>query len=318
MKKLSLSLSVISCALLTLSVNAANSATKNSNDNKDMHDMHMQLNIMNDIIRTSTAGSNNESNAKVNNVSSLYLYGQGVVFTINTNSNANRWGNYNLNFAMPPIPPVAPISSTSEVPFGEQEFFERNIEETVEHALALASSSFEHALESSNESRENYRELREEQRDLAYEMRDIEREARDLEYQSRRADKEVKEKLSKALAKIEKKKAEIKKEKASIEKQVAKVKAKQKSKIDTQEKQRVTYYKGLTMSLAQTLCVYGNGLKALPKDEHVSLILKSGGSKEGRRYKDQIYVFNKKNISACSIDKIDAEKLISTAKAYQF
>ncbi len=64
--------------------------------------------------------------------------------------------------------------------------------------------------------------------------------------------------------------------------------------------------------------MYGNGLKALPKNEHVSFILKSGGDKDSRRYKDKIYVFSKKDISACSADKLSVDKLISQANNYQF
>ncbi|MGB0938965.1 MAG: hypothetical protein ACPGTQ_16040, partial [Colwellia sp.] len=68
----------------------------------------------------------------------------------------------------------------------------------------------------------------------------------------------------------------------------------------------------------ETICTYGNGLRALSKDEYVSLILKSGGNKVGRGYQDQIYVFKKSDINACSIDKMDAKTLLTKAKTYQF
>jgi len=219
---------------------------------------------------------------------------------------------------MPPLPSIAPIAPVSKMPPRERDQFERNIEETVENAMALASSKYEFAMEHANEDRERYRNLRDEQRELKYEQRELERLARDLEYQSKRADADAKKELETELKSLEKKKAEFEKNRIAIEKQVAQVRTEQQKQIATQEKQRVTYYQGLTTSLAETLCLYGNGLKALPKDERVSLILKSGGDKEGRRYKDQIYVFNKKDISACSADKINVEKLLAKAKKYQF
>lgn len=309
MRKLPLALSTISCALISLGVNAA------ENIDKNMSNMHKQLNIMSDIITSSTASEDDDSQGRVNNVSNLYLYGQGVVFTISTNSYSNRWGNFNVNFSMPTIAPIAPVS---RMPPKERVQFERNIEETVENAMAIASSNFEFAMENANEDREKYRDLRDEQRDLEYEIRELAREARDLEYQTKRANAETKKELATELKKLEQKKVEFEKNRQLVEKEVAKVRAEQKKQIVAQEKQRVNYYQGLTTSLAETLCLYGNGLKALPKNEHVSLILKAGGDKEGRRYKDQIYVFNKKDISACSIDKINVTQLVSKAKSYQF
>ena len=283
-----------------------------------MKDMHKQLNIMSNIITSATSSKRNESEGEVNNVSSLYLYGQGVVFTISTNAFSNRWGNFGFNFSMPALPPIAPIAPVSKMPPRERDQFERNIEETVENAMELASSKYEFAMEHANEDRERYRDLRDEQRDLKYQQRELERLARDLEYQSKRADADAQKELKEELQSLEKKKLEFEKSRKTIEKQVAKVRAEQQKQIADQEKKRVSYYQGLTTSLAETLCLYGNGLRALPKEERVSLILKSGGVKEGRRYKDQIYVFNKKDISACSIDKINVEKLLAKAKKYQF
>ncbi|MCJ8319786.1 MAG: hypothetical protein MJK12_09130 [Colwellia sp.] len=312
MRKLPLALSTISCALIALGVNAAEDI------NKDMMNMHKQLNIMSNIITSATSNGSSDSKAEVNNVSNLYLYGQGVVFTISTNSFSNRWGNFGFNFSMPPLPPIAPLAPVSKMPPRDRNQFERNLEETVENAMALASSKYEFAMEHANEDRERYRDLRDEQRELKYEQRELERLARDLQYQSSRADAEAKKELEVELKSLENKKMQFEKDKQNIEKQVARVRAEQQKQIATQEKQRVTYYQHLTTSLAETLCLYGNGLKALPKDERVSLILKSGGDKEGRRYKDQIYVFNKKDISACSADKINVEKLLAKAKKYQF
>ena len=46
--------------------------------------------------------------------------------------------------------------------------------------------------------------------------------------------------------------------------------------------------------------------------------LKSAGDKMGRRYKDSILVFSKKDISDCSADKITVSKLTAKSQNYQF
>ena len=66
------------------------------------------------------------------------------------------------------------------------------------------------------------------------------------------------------------------------------------------------------------MCLYGNGLKALPKNEHVSVILQAAGEKSAGRYKDSILVFSKEDITSCSADKITAVSLMNKGKAYQF
>jgi len=93
---------------------------------------------------------------------------------------------------------------------------------------------------------------------------------------------------------------------------------KQKVAKQKQQAQRSEFYLELSNAMAETLCLYGNGLKALPKNEKVTVILKAGGDKEGRRYKDQIFVYNKKDISACSSDKISVAKLLEKGQGYQF
>ncbi len=85
-----------------------------------------------------------------------------------------------------------------------------------------------------------------------------------------------------------------------------------------QAKERKEYYSMLSGALVETLYLYGNGLKSIPKNEHVTLIVKSAGDKLGRSYKDKIFVFTKKDISDCSSDKIDTKKLLAKAEKYQF
>lgn len=313
MNKLSAIISFALCTFTTTSIFAADASNYNA--------MHKQLDIMSNIIKSSVSVQEARKGSRITGIESTYLKGQGVVFTINSSSVNNQWGNFNFNFAMPdfPVPPVVPAAPVvSHRNSHENKEYESQINESVARSIEEAANAYEHAVESFEHHREGYRELREEQRDLSYELRDVAREKRDLEYQLRRADDEDKKQL-----KIELKELAKKSEKLAVSQKAFKVKSeelqkKQKAQKLEREKARSVYYQGLKASLTETLCLYGNGLKSLPKNEHVSVILKSAGEKVGRRYKDSILVFSKKDISDCSADKITVDKLAKKSQNYQF
>lgn len=310
MKKLSI---LIPCTLFALTATASLAV-----DNNQYAGMHKQLDIMSNIIKSSVSTQESRKGSRITGIESTYLKGQGIVFTINSSSGNNRWGNFNFNFAMPDIPvaPIAPIvpsrSSNDEIEFESQ------INESVARTMEEASEAYEHAMTSFEHNREGYRELREEQRDLSYELRDVAREKRDIEYKLRRSDDENKKELKSELAALNKKAAKLALDEKEFKLKSDKLQKKQQAQKVEQEKARGVYYQGLKTSLTETLCLYGNGLKALPKNEHVSVILKSAGEKDGRRYKDSILVFTKNDISDCSSDKITVSKLTKKSKNYQF
>jgi len=310
MKKL---MTIFPCALLALSVSAANTTQKN------YVSMQKQLNIMSDIMKSSVGGQNGRKNSKISNIQSTYLEGQGVVFTISSGSRTNHWGNFNFNFTMPEVPvmPAAPVPPVGERDDGES-YFSQDVNERVSNAFELANRGYERAMQSMEKSIDVYRDLKNEQRDLRNEVRDLQREKRDVEYQIRRADDNSKAEFSKQMAKLNGKLAKIEKARDKLNQKSEQLRSKQELQLKKQENERKIFYKDLNHSLAETLCLYGNGLKALPKNENVSMIIKSGGSKDNGRYKDQIFVFSKKDISACSNDKITSAKLLSNGNGYQF
>lgn len=287
-------------------------------NNAQYQDMYKQLSIMSDIIKSSVSDKSTNQRSKINSIQSTYLRGQGVVFTISSAASNRQWGNYNFNFSMPEMPemPVAPISPTVNDEFEEN--YDININETVSQALESAAVGYERAMEVFEHNREKMRELREEQRNLAYSLKDVEREKRDLNYQLSRASDERKKELKDELSKLAEQEEKLRTNKRKLAQQSSKVAAEQKAKQAEKAKERVSYYQQLTASFTETLCLYGNGLRALPKDEHVSVIFKSAGEKAGRRYKDSILVFSKKDIANCSADKIDASSLMKKGQAYQF
>jgi len=296
----------------------------------EFDNMHKQFNIMSKIIKSSVAVEDGRQGSKITGVESVYLKGQGVVFTINSSSHSNHWGSYNFNFVMPDIPPVAKVAPIAPRQGSERSYsfsysdndrdekHEIDINEHVSNAMEQAAESYERVMDSLNDDREVFRDLKNEQRDLSYEVRDLEREKRDLEYQMRRADKTSKDEMTAQVNKIELQRKEIEKTRAVLANKSAELRNQQREQKQKQETERTDYYQNLTTALVDTFCLYGNGLKSVPKNENVSLIIKSGGEKEGRRYKDKIYVFSKKDISACAADNITVAKLLEKGQGYQF
>jgi hypothetical protein len=304
--------------LIPFTILAFTAITVTAADNSQYAGMHKQLDIMSNIIKSSVSIQDGRKGSRITGIESTYLKGQGIVFTINSSSGNNRWGNFNFNFAMPdfPLAPTAPIAPSRNS--NDDIEFENQINKSVARSMEEASEAYEHAMESFEHNREGYRELREEQRDLSYELRDVAREKRDIEYKLRRADDENKKELKSELAALNKQAAKLAVNEKEFKVKSEKLQQKQQAQKVEQEKARSTYYQGLKTSLTETLCLYGNGLKALPKNEHVSVILKSAGEKNGRRYKDSILVFTKNDISDCSADKITVSKLTEKSQNYQF
>jgi len=216
---------------------------------------------------------------------------------------------------LPPVPPIPPVGAIGSV---DVDFSDFEVNETVSQALESASEGYERAIEVMHSSREIHRDLKEKQRDLSYELRELDRENNDLAYRLRRANDKNKEELRGEIKEVEQRKVALEVDRKALAIETVKLKEKQQQEKAQRVKERAAYYNGLTSSLAETLCLYGNGLKALPKTESVSIILKSGGKKEERRYKDKIFVFSKKDISDCSSDRINTAKLLKKATAYEF
>lgn len=270
---------------------------------KSYGELSKQLNIMNNIL-VSSLQSQSDKSLKHTKVDSLYLAGQGVVFTIKS-PRRSSWGGNSFSFSfsdsVPSVAPIAPMVDDINFEFFEQEV---EIEEQMESAY--------------EQQREHHREFREQQRELAYDLRDLERESRDLAYQLRNVNEKEKKELVNAQKSITKQKAEIKKAREVLAKKSKEMKKKQKMTKEKKIAERKKHYQKLTTSLIETLCTYGNSLKSLPKGEHVSLVLKSAGDKVANSYQDKILVLTKRDINACVVDKISAEKLLSSTKSYQF
>jgi len=281
---------------------------------KSYDNLHKQLDIMNNIMLSSAKASQNSRQSLIRSIDSVYLQGQGAIFTITSNHGGSSHRQF---FQM--VSPVAPVASVSGMPpmsDGHRIVIEDDEDFVIE--FSDNEDEFERVIEIYEQQREGARELRSEQREIAYEMRDIARERKDIEYQLQRVEKNTKDKLAKKLKKLEKEQVALNKNKEQLEKKVIQQNKQLKQQNVAQQKARVQHFSTLNNTLVETLCLYGNGLQAVPSTEHISLIIKDAGSKSRRGYKDQILVFNKKDISACSNSKLTAKKLLSKAEKYQF
>lgn len=307
--KITTKLALVSSALLVAF--SAHSADK-SYDN-----LHKQLNIMNNIMLSSAKASQNSRHSLIRAIDSVYLQGQGAIFTITSNHAGSSHRQYfQMVSPVAPSVPVAPVSRMPPMSDSHRIVIEENEDLIVE--FSEHEDEFERVIEVFERQREGARELRSEQREIAYEMRDIARERKDIEYQLQRVEKSTKDKLAKKLKKLEKEQVALNKNKAQLDQKVNLQNKQIKQQNAEQQKARVEHFSKLNTSLVETLCLYGNGLQAIPSDEHVSLIIKDAGNKSRQGYKDQILVFNKKDINACASSKVTAKKLLAKAEQYQF
>ena len=66
------------------------------------------------------------------------------------------------------------------------------------------------------------------------------------------------------------------------------------------------------------VCDYGAALRALPDNEHLTLVLKGLGDEDATHREDRIYVLAKSQLQACMQGTIDADQLQRSALTYSF
>lgn len=272
-----------------------------------------QLNIMNDIMMSSAKSAPSSRQTLIRSIDSIYLQGQGAIFTI---SSAHVGSSHHQFFQIvAPLAPRAPKGPKAEISSSESTVI---INEDFDMGYEEHEDEFERVIEIFEQQREGARELRSEEREIHYEMRDIARQQKDIEYQLQRAEKTDKNELTSELKKLEVERVNLVKNKTKLEQKVTELNKQREQQNIAQSKARAEHFNAVNNALVETLCLYGNGLRAVPSQEHISLIIKGAGDKQGRNYKDQILVFNKKDINACANSKLTAKKLLTKAEQYQF
>lgn len=300
---------------VTLSALLAGPATAATN----MQELHQELEIMQRIMQTALEQNSQEEPIRISDLDATYLAGQGVVFELATGK-GSRIFRFNFGEMLEGLTPDAPMPPSAD---GEQNNFEINLdfdeqamEENIEFAMEQAQEVWQQVAEQTQR-------LKSEVRELAWEMRENERRLTDLRFEKRHADeqrlKEIEqqsEKLRKELRKLEQKKQELT---ASAEKMEQEKREKLVLKRQARQQQYKKFLARFEDTLADTLCKYGSGLKSLPRDEKVSVVLKDFVQQQERgNRQDKIYIFSQKDISACVTGKLDKESLLGKVNTYQF
>ncbi|WP_156413711.1 hypothetical protein [Lacimicrobium alkaliphilum] len=285
----------------------------------NMQELHQELEIMQSIMQTALEQSNADGQLKVSDVDATYLAGQGVVFELVASSGSRifRFNFGELFDGLAPRPPMPPSPDGEHGNFEVNfDFDEQAIEENIEYAMEQASEVWQQVAEQTQR-------LKSEVRELAWEMRESERRLTDLKFEKRHADgerlkeiEEQSEKLRKELRELEQKKQELT---ASAQKMEQEKREQLALKRQARQQQYKSFLARFEDTLADTLCKYGSGLKSLPQNEKVSVVLKDFAQQEERgNRQDKIYIFSQKDISACVTGKLDKESLLGKVNTYQF
>jgi len=266
-----------------------------------------ELRIMSKIFDTSISESKAQNSrhrfpGSTRTTDSIYLAKQGMVFTFGFSQ--SRFGDtsdwhafgegigqlvgsitseiaHSFSDFESPVAPVAPVSPRAP----------RNI---------FSDHGWEEQVEAYEEFQESMENMRDEQRDKREEVRDIQRSIRDMERRARREEVDTK-KLATTKTKLEEKMKMLNKKMKQYQKSMKEYRNKKVAKIKQSNKNKSDL-------IISTLCDYGATLRSLENGEHVTLIFS-----KFENNKDQIYVFNYKDVKSCS----SKDKLIKKAVSYQ-
>ena len=281
----------------------------------DYDKLHQQLAIMSDILTTSIKSQNTTKGPRISRIESQYLAGQGVVF----NLSSSRVSHYSIleSVHMPDVP-RAPRAPRAVEGVEHTELFGEDFELVIEEAMEEAAIAIEIVNEQARDNIEQQQEMREQERELAYELRDIAREERDLNYQKLHSEKDEHAELEAEAKELNQRKAKLEKMRVDVKRRAAEHRKLREKAAKEKKQQQQTFFANVETSIASALCSYGAGLKELPDEERISMVLKSAGEMSGNRIKDKVLIFNKSDIKDCVIEKIDSKGLLAKANGYQF
>ncbi|MFT4938368.1 MAG: hypothetical protein ACI88A_001395 [Paraglaciecola sp.] len=306
---------LVAAAITLMSINTLQAAT-------NLAELSDELEIMTNILHTSLKQNSPNKGIRLRSVNVTYLAEQGVLFEINT---TGAGGGFDFNFdgmfdgftlpsaPVAPVPPVRMSGGRVQIDMDEEE-----LEHFVEDALERAQDQLQ-------ESREQLRELAEQQREIAWEQRDYDRKRRDLEFEKRNADADDRKKIDSKLSKLAAETKLLDAKRVEVERYGKKLEAEQQQQAEqrlaAKKQQYSEFLAGFENSIANVLCRYGAGVKALSENENISFVLSDFGSMEAEGHKskqDKIYVFKYKDVQACVRDKMTQQKLLAGANTYLF
>jgi len=283
-----------------------------------------ELEIMSGVLNTSLRQTDNVENWRVSKIETRYLAGQGAVFTLSLRGQSGNWVHEIETLvegfvgAVPSAPPAPPIPHFT----GSLEEMDEIVMEATREWESYAEATSTHFSNAFADNSDRMRDLRNMQRELAWEAREAERELRDITFELRHADEERKAALLKEKEKTQQKLADVQTKADKMKEELKAVEKEQKAQLAKRKEKQQQAYKaflaGFEESVSETLCRFGAGLRGLPQDEHISMVLKDFEVEDNRARKDRIYVFSRKDVVRCVQEKIDANKLLSNAEVYKF
>ncbi|MDT0596300.1 hypothetical protein [Glaciecola petra] len=280
----------------------------------DFKEIAKELEIMDSVLSTSLKQENKDQSIQFRSLTAQYLAKQGVVFEIATSQSVTRFRAFFDGNSAPSSPPESPafpavLSRSESRLLGEQQ-------------VAIARGLEEKQMLASENSSNRIREVQQTMRDTEWQLRDYQRQLRDLNFELRSASEERKKEIKEMTKALEKKAKEFTQQQKELNANANKLKLEMQKKLEEQQKNEIAasklFLSAFEQDIADNLCRFGGGLRALPEDENVSFVLSNFNASTNWESKDRIYVFPLKEIKRCVQDKIKVKELLAKATVYDF
>lgn len=287
--------------------------------NVDLDSLKKEIRILEKIIKTSMESEGRDHQSiSPHDINAVYLANQGVVLTIGVGAGGGLFGDY-LQFAphgwatdieMPEPPEIADVQAIGG-DGGDERFFQlsEQVEMATEQAaMALEDASMALAGRPFGQESPELRALREEKMKASKEIREKQRELKQQLSKGREMSDKDRDKLREEI------KAYSEKIKAISTAYAEKAKA-IRAKQDAEWQQKLV---GFEDQLLAALCEFGGSLKSLPRDQYLSVVLKSADRSGSEGPRDKVFVFKKADLLACRNGDMTAAALKSKSGGYGF
>ncbi|MBT0585136.1 hypothetical protein [Alteromonas oceanisediminis] len=281
----------------------------------DYQALSKELEVMNSVLTTTLKQTSRDEAIRFRSVQTRYLAKQGVIFTVNTSRGS--WGlDLDLRRFIPRAPeaPMPPI-----IVGGDDQHFSIEIHDEWQQAFEDTVEEVERAFRRSNE---QLRDVRSEAREVTWEMRELERRKRDLNFELNTASDERRTDIQNEIDELEEELAELHKRNQKIADYANTIETEQQQQIEKQKQAQQQANKAFLAAfedgIADTLCRFGAGLRALPDDEHITFVLHGFHMNQEQKSQDRIYVFTEPKVKQCVQEKLTPSELLASATVYDF
>jgi len=287
----------------------------------DLDSLRKEIRVLAKIIKTSMETEGRDSQAiSPNDINAVYLRNQGVVLTIGVgHGGGGLFGEY-LHIApqawatemeLPEPPEVAgPYAVAGEE--GDERFFQ--LSEQVELATEQAAMALEDAsmlIEGRpflGQDTAELRTLRAEKSRASKEIREKQRELRKQLSKGRELSAKDRDKLREEIRVYSEKMKAIS---SSYAEKARAIRVKQ----DAEWQKKL---EGFEDQLLTALCEFGGSLKTLPREQYLSVVLKSADRTASDGPRDKVFVFKKADLLACRNGDLTMAALKSKSGGYAF